>query len=138
MLYFLFSLLFIAIMLEGTFTSLPLVLITLILLSISMRKSDIFLVAFLASLVLDVFLVRATGITSIFFLCILLLIFLYDKKYDVTSLSFILIITALSCGFYLFIFPSPNIFLQVIISTLLAGGLYSLLGIIFQKKVIHR
>lgn len=121
-------------MFEGTITSLPLVLVVLILMSVGLKKADVFLIAFLSGLLLDVFLVRITGVTGIFFLSILLLIFLYNKKYETKSLFFVLLATALSVIFYLFIFPTPDIFLQVIISTLLAGGLFSLLGLFFLKK----
>ncbi len=132
--HLLYTLVFIALILEGTVTSLPLVLVALILLAINLAKTDVFLIAFLSSMLLDVFLVRATGLTGIFYLCILLLIFLYNKKYETQTLVFILLATALSSTLYLFIFPAPDIFLQVIISTLLAGGLFSLFRLRTQKK----
>lgn len=134
--YLLYLLLSIAILLEGSITSLPLVLSILLVLAVNLRKQDVFVVAFLAGFLLDVLLVRPVGVTSIFFLCILLLVFLYEKKYEIKSLFFVILFTGLSSAVYLMIFHSPDFFLQVVISTLIAGGLFSLLRALSQKKVI--
>lgn len=132
--YFFIILLFIAILLEGTVTTLPLVLVTLILYSVSSKKVDIFFFAFIAGLLLDVFLVRGTGLTSIFYLCVLLLISLYERKYEIKSPLFVFLVTGLATALYLFIFSRHNIFLQSSISMLLAGGIFRLSKILIKNK----
>lgn len=134
--YPLYLLLCIAILLEGSVTSLPLVLSMLLVLAVNVHKQDVFVAAFLAGFLLDVMLVRPVGLTSIFFLCMLLLVFLYEKKYEIKSLFFVVIFAGLSSALYLMIFHSPDYFLQVVISTFIAGGLFSLLRAVNQKKVI--
>lgn len=132
--YFLGLLLLIAILLEGTVTTVPLVLVILILHAVCIKKVEIFFIAFVAALLLDVFLIRGTGPTSIFYLCTLLLIFLYEKKYEIKSLFFVLLITGLSCTLYLFIFVKQDILLQTTISILLAGGLFSVFRLLFKNE----
>jgi rod shape-determining protein MreD len=134
--YLLYVLLGIAVLLEGSITSLPLVLSMLLVLAVNLRKQDVFVAAFLAGFLLDVLLVRPVGVTSIFFLCMLLLVFLYEKKYEIKSLFFVVLFAGLSSALYLMIFHSPDFFLQVVISTLIAGGLFNLLRALNHKKVI--
>lgn len=132
--YFFIILLFIGILLEGTVTTLPLVLVILILYSICIKKIEIFLIAFISGMLLDIFLVRAIGLTSIFYICVLLLISLYERKYEVKSPFFVLLITGLVCALYLFIFSRHTVVLQTIISMLLSGGIFSLSRVLFKDK----
>lgn len=134
--YLLYVLLSIAILLEGSVTSLPLVLSALLVLAVNLRKQDVLLAAFLAGFFLDIMLVRPVGLTSIFYLCMLLLVFLYEKKYEIKSLFFVVLFGGLSSALYLMIFHSPDYFLQIVISVLIAGGLFSLLRALNKKKVI--
>ena len=63
----LIGLLIIAVVLQGTVTSLPLVLLILILLAVKMRSPNVFLLAFVSGMVLDIILVHPPGVSSIFF-----------------------------------------------------------------------
>ena len=122
----LIALLVISVILEGTITSLPLVLISLIFISLHFSSEDTFLSAFLSGLFLDVLTVRSTGQTSVYFLLILLLVFLYKKKYESSSLLFTTIITFVAASIYFIIFPAPQAIVQVFIATCISGMLFSL------------
>lgn len=128
------GLVILALILEGTITSMPLVLLSLLLFRIATKGSDGFLLAFLAGIVLDVLLVRPLGQTSVFFLIVLFLIGMYEKKFEVNSLPFITAATFITSLIYLLIFPVPASFIQTISMTVLAGFLYIVLRLKKPKK----
>jgi cell shape-determining protein MreD len=131
---FLIGLVVIALILEGSLTSLPLVLLSLLLFRIATKSSNGFLLAFLAGILLDVFLVRPLGETSVYFLIVLFLIGMYEKKFEVNSLPFIMLATLTTAFVYLIIFPVPASFIQAISLTFMAGVLYILLRLKKTKK----
>jgi len=125
--FILVALLILSVFLEGTLTSLPLVLLSLILLTVLKRDRRVFGIAFLSGIFLDLLLVRSLGQTSVFFLIMVLFIFLYERKYEITSLLFVSMGTLISATLYFFVFPTPEGFVQIISVTLLAVVLFSLL-----------
>lgn len=131
---FLFAFLVVALILEGTVTTLPLVLVSLILLTIELKNNDMFLYAFLAGIVLDIFLVRPVGTSSVFFLITLLMIFLYDRKYELRSHFFVAVITMFMTVLYSIFFPAPHPLFMTLTTTLLSLFLYSLVKA-FQPKI---
>ncbi len=130
----LIGLVIIALILEGSLTSLPLVLLTLLLFRIASKSNNGFLVAFLSGIILDVFLVRPIGQTSVLFLIVLFLIGMYEKKFEVNSLPFIMIAAFITSFVYLIIFPVPASFIQIITMTFLAGFFYIVLRLKKSKK----
>lgn len=127
-------LLIIAVILQGVATSLPLVLLILILLAVKVRSSDVFLLAFISGIVLDIILVHPLGASSVFFLIVLLVIFLYERKYELSSLIFVLSVTAAMSLVASFLFPTPQRFLQVILSIVINGLLFSMI----QFLTVHK
>jgi len=130
----LIGLVVIALVLEGTLTSLPLVLLSLLLFRVVVRGNNGFLLAFLAGIILDIFLVRQPGQTSVYFLVVLFVIGMYEKKFEVNSLPFISLATLVTASVYLVIFPAPGSFIQAISITFLAGFLYIVLRLKKPKK----
>lgn len=128
------GLLIIAVILQGTVTSLPLVLLCLILLAVKTRTSDVFLIAFLSGLILDIMLVHPIGESSIFFLTVLLVIFLYERKYELSSLVFILSVTGVMTFLSSFLFPSPQRFLQIVLAVVINGFLFTVIEFITTPK----
>lgn len=124
----------IAIVLEGTVTSLPLVLIALILIAVHLKTSDVFFLAFLAGIILDLFLVRQVGESSVFFLLVLFCIFLYERKYEIESTIFVTFASMLSALIYLIIFPSPFRLVQIATVTLLAVVIFRCKKRFFSKQ----
>jgi cell shape-determining protein MreD len=124
----------IALILEGSLTSMPLVLLSLLLFRVVMRGNNGFLLAFLAGIILDVFLLRPLGQTSVYFLVVLFIIGMYEKKFEINSLPFITLATLVTSYLYLIIFPAPGSFIQAISLTCLAGFLYVILRLKKPKK----
>ncbi|HVZ58325.1 MAG TPA: hypothetical protein VG935_01040 [Patescibacteria group bacterium] len=125
--------LIISVIAEGILTSLPLVLISLILFTIRTRNHDVFFYAFISGIFLDILHVRPIGETSIFFAIVLLLIFLYERKFEISSLLFALLATLVSTSFYLLIFQVPGSLIQIIFSVLVAGLIFSLSDMSFIR-----
>lgn len=117
----------IAVILEGTILSLPLVAMSLLLLTVQFKTADVFIVAFFSGLALDVLLVRQIGETSVVFLILLLFVFLYDRKYEVRSLLFVTLGTAIAIGVYLIIFPSSDRMVQILLTTLLGASIFTII-----------
>lgn len=120
-----------ALMLEGSLTSLPLVLSALIIFRAIIKSDLIYLLAFVSGIFLDIFLVRHLGQTSIIFLVIFFLTSLYEKKFEVDSLLFVTIATCLTSFFYLSIYTTPDRLAQVGVMMILSGFFYTVLS--FKK-----
>ncbi len=125
----------IALILEGTLTSLPLVLMMLLITATKIKSSDGFFLAFSAGFILDVLLLRPLGETSVYFLIVLLLLVLYERKYEVASVLFVTIATFIVSSIYYLIFPVPQSILQVIMITLLSFVTFSLIEQISKRRV---
>ncbi|CAN5154789.1 hypothetical protein BH09PAT1_BH09PAT1_2120 [soil metagenome] len=127
--------LIIALVVEGTITSLPLVLLMLLICTTQLKTTDVFLSAFLAGVILDVLLVRPLGQTSFYFLMALFLIFMYERKYEITSPIFITIATFFLSLIYFIIFPVPQSFSQIICVTILAFLGFNLVQRVNKRKI---
>jgi len=125
----------VALLFEGTITSLPLVLVALIITATKLRNTDIFLIAFIAGVILDVLLVRPIGQTSVYFLIILFLIFLYERKYEVASSLFVIIATFFSSVVYFIFFQTPQSLIQAVTATVLSFAGFTILQIIAKRKI---
>jgi len=132
---FLLSVLFIAaIFLEGSVTTLPLVLICILCLTIFKRKAIIFPIAFLAGLILDILTVRVLGSASIYYLVFIFLILLYQRKYEINSYPFVAAATFLGSFGFLIIFNRGNLLLDPLFSSLVALVFFAGLRFIDKKS----
>lgn len=122
----LIPLLIISVFLEGTVTTLPLVLLLLLCLTILKRDVVIFPIAFFAGLILDALLVHHMGGASIFFLLFVLLIFLYQRKYEINSYPFVFVASFLGSWIFLMIFGYGNVLGQSLISSFIAFCLFGI------------
>lgn len=100
----------IALLLEGTVTSLPLVFVALVIVTIAMRNLFLFLLAFISGIFLDAFALRPLGETSIFLLLCVFLILLYQRKYEINSYPFVFLASFVGSLIYLLIFGYRNPF----------------------------
>lgn len=133
-----FIVLFLALFLETTFFSLPLVLLAIVLLGILFKEFWIFPVGFGVGIVLDVLSFRIVGVSSIFFVVMLGIVFLYDRKFEVQSLPFTVIFSFLAAlGFGLIFKIGQSVFLALITS-FLAGGIFWLMSRQKGKKGTYR
>jgi len=130
---FLFSiLLIIFIFLEGTVTTLPLVLIYLLCLTIAKRDAVVFPVAFGAGLFLDLLAARTLGLSSIFFILFVFLILLYQRKYEINSYPFVLFASFTGSCIYSVFFGHGGWFLQSLINSFIALVIFGALR--YYKK----
>lgn len=130
----LLPLLIISILLEGTVTTLPLILICLLLLMIIKRDGSVFPVAFFAGLFLDAMTLHRMGGASIFFLVFVFLIFLYQKKYEIYSYPFVFAASFFGGWAFLAIFGYHGVIQQALCSSIIAVLLLVILKILAIRK----
>ncbi len=118
-------LLIIAVIIEGSITSLPLTLIVLLCLTTIRRDTAVFIAAFVAGIFLDIFALRQVGGASIFFITFVFLILLYQRKYEIYSYPFVLVGTFLGAALFLSIFNYANVLPQAGISVIAAFFLFA-------------
>lgn len=123
-----------AFILEGTITTLPLVLISFLILMIFLRTKYLFIIALIVGFLLDIFLIRATGITSLMLAVFLFIMLLYENKFETSTSYFILISSFFASLTYLSILGMQNVLIQSIFSALLALGIFKLLMFTEVKK----
>lgn len=111
-------------------TALPLTLIFLLCLTVMKRQEWIFLLAFIAGILLDVFTFRPFGLTSLYFVCFVFLMLLYQRKYETATMPFVAIAAFLGSYGYLVVIGQPAMFLQAIISTIIASIAFAMYRII--------
>lgn len=131
--WILLVLIFILTLLEGSVTTLPLVILFFINAAIVTKKTWVFPIAFLTGLVLDILLLNPLGGTSIFLAIFLFIVLLYDKKFDIQTFPFVFLSSFIgSLIYFITILHVPNIFTQAIISTAI-GTLSFFLLVILNK-----
>lgn len=121
--------LFIAILLESTITTLPLVLLIILFLAIMNRKNEVFVVAFFAGLLLDVLSLGRVGFSSLYFTIFVFLIFLYQRRFEIETLNFVVIFSFLGSFFYLLLEGVRFAFFQSVFAT----GLIIISYLVFRK-----
>jgi len=109
-----------AVYLEGTLSTLPLVLALIIPYAVLTKKEHLFFYIFLSGIVLDILYGQIVGFTSLYFICSVFCILLYQRKYEIATYPFIAFSTAVVSFFYLLIFVHTYIIGQVIVSVALA------------------
>lgn len=108
-----------AIIMEGTITTLPLVLLIILFLAVINRTNDVFAIAFFAGLFLDILTMGRIGFSSLFFVGFVFIIFLYQRKFEIETLYFIVIFSFLGSFIYLFLTDVRFVLIQSIFSTIL-------------------
>ena len=132
--WFVFSILvIIALVLESTLTTMPLVFIVLFSATILFESTTLLLLGFVCGLLLDTLTFHPIGESSLFFLLILTMAFLYERKFETRSLPFIGIILLVGSFLYIWIFGSMYMFPEAIVAAIIGVGLFSL----FQSYVAH-
>jgi cell shape-determining protein MreD len=120
--------------LEGSLTSIPLVLMCLITIAAHTKSSRVYFYALLSGCVLDILTGRILGVTSLFFVILLSMIFLYQKKYEINSHIFIFFASAVMALLYGLFFHVSHFFIQILISVLFAQSLFLLWNVLFLKE----
>lgn len=122
MIYLFFIIL--AILLEGTVVSLPVVLDLLLIFFVLKKRSRVLVPAFFSGLALDIFRVRTLGITGVFFIVFIFLVFLYERKFEIATYPFVFFASFLGGAVYLHLFGYNNVFWQGVINSIVAVLLF--------------
>ena len=113
-----------AVMLEGSVTSLPLSVLVIILSYIMLRSNIVFILAFVMGLLLDVMTLRNFGQTSLVLLGLLFLTFLYQRKFEIASLPFVFFSLLIGSYIYAKLLVLNNQFLQAMLIAILGSVIY--------------
>ena len=129
-------LLLIALFLESSVTSIPLVLLVLISFTVIYRNYSVFIMAFIFGLILDILTFKTVGISSLFFISVMFLILIYEKKFEIKTNYFVILASFLGSFFFLFIFGYGNIILQSFLSILIGLLIFQVLNKLQVNKTI--
>lgn len=121
-----------ALFLEGSITTLPLVLLVLLIFTVVFRQSFVFGVAFLSGLLLDVLLMRPVGQTSVVFVLFVLFVRLYERKFEIETVPFMVFASALGSLIYGIVFGIPDLLLEV--GAAMIGGVLLFLAVETIRK----
>jgi hypothetical protein len=99
--WILWLILILAFLLEGTITTLPLVLAAFLILMIFLRDKFLFWLAFVFGILLDVFLLRPLGLTSLLLTVFLFIVILYEDKFEASTGYFVLVASFVGSLVYL-------------------------------------
>lgn len=119
-----FLLLFGALLFEGTFFALPIVLVLLVILQVAYRSFWVLVIAFVVGIFLDIMLFRTIASSSLFFLSVLGLIGIYERRFEVRSYPFLFSIVLLGSCAYLFLFGSVSFFVQIVAAEIFGAVLF--------------
>lgn len=117
-----------ALLLETTLTTLPLVLITIVIFTVIYRQNFIFILGFVFGILLDLILFKTAGGSSLFFTVFVFLILIYQRKFEINTASFVLISLFFGSFFYLLLFSNHNlIVLQAMVSSLIGLLIFNII-----------
>ena len=118
----------VALILQTTLTTLPLVLLTLFCLTIIYKNNSIFIFAFTFGLLLDIITFKTPGFSSFFFVISLFLILIYQRKFEITTNYFVLISSFLGSIGYMLLFSYTDLIIaQAIASAIIGLTIFKLL-----------
>lgn len=126
--------LLIAVLIEATFTTIPLSLLLLINFLVLEKKSWVFIAAFLTGLMLDILTLRFLASTGLFFIIFLYVINLYEKKFETANIYFVLFSSFLGAFLYLNIFKISIVLPQALISAILGVVIFYLFTLLTKEK----
>ncbi|MBI2033260.1 MAG: hypothetical protein HYT10_02235 [Candidatus Levybacteria bacterium] len=136
--FFVYIFLLLAILIEATLTTLPLLLLCVLVLYATRRSMWVIGAALIFGILLDVLLVQTVGKTSLFILSMLLIVMLYQRKFEIATYPFIAV-TAFITGFlFMVAFGYSQAILAAIVSVLISLFLFKiLLSIKMPQKRYH-
>lgn len=129
-----FVLLFIAILLESTVTTLPVVLCVLFCFGIMLRNPSILFWGFIGGIIIDALSFHTMGVSSLFFLLFFMIVFLYERKFEIQSIAFVFLFSLLGSLLYLCMLGMHTIIASSIVSACMSTGMYVLLRSLNRKE----
>ena len=124
---FSFLLLTLALILEVSSFSLPLVFVVLVAVSVVLKDNFSFFAAVLFGLLLDVLTFQTIGITSAFFTILVFIIFSYQKKFEITTNYFVVFSCFLASVCFILLYGYSNLILGSLVSVLVGLLVFNIL-----------
>jgi hypothetical protein len=125
-------LLLISILLQGTIATIPLTVVTLLIMGL-LIKEKAFAVAFFAGILIDILTLHSLGSTSLFLLVFVCLVIMYQRKYEINSYPFVIVSSFVGAYLYLVLFGRGS-FMQAAVSSIFACLLFTVIGQKFKFK----
>ena len=129
-------LLLIALFLEISVSSLPLVLLVLIVLTIIYRSYTVFILAFIFGIMLDILTLKTVGISSLFLISLIFLILVYEKKFEIKTNYFVILASVLGSFFFLLFFGYNNIISQTLVSVIIGVLIFQVINRLNMQKTV--
>ena len=130
-------LLALALVVEVSLTTVPLVFLLLLCLTVVLQEEWLFIAAFFCGLLLDLMSFRTLGTSSIFLTTFLFLALLYQSKFEITTGYFVTIASFLgSLLFLLLVGYTHLIIIQAIASSVIAIIMFEILKKITKSKFL--
>ncbi|MGA2911580.1 MAG: rod shape-determining protein MreD [Candidatus Levyibacteriota bacterium] len=121
-------LLSLALVLEASLTTLPLIFLVLLCLMVILRENWLFVLAFIFGLLFDLLSFKTLGVTSAFLVLFLFLVLLYQSKFEITTGYFMLIASFLGSLLFLFLQGyTRSIILESILSVIIGLLLFKIM-----------
>lgn len=122
---------------ESLYTTIPLMLMSILLLYVFWRDRSLYIFSFLSGVLFDVLSVQKIGVSSVFLVSFLFLVVLYERKFEIDTIYFVLFASFLGSFMMsiLFSYPSPIIYSGV--NAIIAGAVFAFLSV-FRKKAENR
>ena len=133
MIAFLFALA-LAILLESTITTLPLVLLLILFLAITRKSNDVFAIAFISGLFLDILSFGTIGLSSLYFVVLVFIVYMYQRRFEIETINFLILFSFFGSLVYLLMDGVRFVLPQSIFATLLVIASYYMYRR-FNKKI---
>jgi rod shape-determining protein MreD len=130
----LWILLVLAISLEATVTTFPLLLLLLLNLAVKRHNTQAFFLAFTCGVLIDSMTFRTVGISGIFFTVYLFLVFLYERKFEIETPYFVAFAAFGGSLMYGLIFQQDALFLHSFVSSVVGVLLFALFGVVVKRS----
>ncbi len=124
----------VSLLLECFVINIPLVLVSLIALTVIKKNYQMFFAGFILGIFLDILSFRTVGVSSLFFITFIFLILLYEKKFEITTNYFVILASFVGSFAFIFINHLHNLFLSSVISVFLGLMLFNIYKKIFIVK----
>jgi len=121
-------LLSVALILQASLTTIPLIFLCLLVFMVLLRANWLFVLAFIFGILLDLVAFRTLGTSSIFLIVVLFLVLLYQSKFEIATNAFIIVVSFLGSFGYLFLLGyHQNLLLQSLVGSIISLILFKLL-----------
>lgn len=134
MIYICILLLF-SVLLESSLTTLPLVLLTILIGAVILKRNELIGLAFGAGLILDMLTLKPLGFSSLALVLFVFIIYLYRRKFEIENLIFVLVFSFLGSLIYLLISGTGLAVFESILAMLMAGISFYIFQITNRKSL---